>query len=409
MTVASPRTARSEPPPGALLRRLVAVPLGDWLVVPRGTDARTYLLNPLARWLWESLAAGEPLPALVDEIAAATGRPTAEVATDAAGLLARWRAEGLLDPAGPPAAIDQAARDARLAALDEPGRVPLATEAFQVGERPVAVRFHDAETRALVQAAAGPAARGPADPARAGLAVIGDATGLIVAESGRVVATAANPMAARWHVLRRIVGHGRAALADVSILHAAAVGDGRRAVVLCGSNGAGKTTLTAQLLHAGLELVSDDILPLDPGAGAVWPVPFALSVKQGSWEIVGALFPSLWRAPVHLVRGLEVRFHLPDAVRLADPARPLPVAALVFPRFAPGAAPALHRLDPVEALQAVAASWSRIPAEPSRLTAFLRWLEAVPALALDHGGGEAALAIVRDLLTSPIDRGAAGR
>lgn len=392
---------RSPSPPGAVLRRHVAVPLGDWLVVPRGSDARTYLLNPLARWLWESLASGTALPLLVDELAAATGRPAAAVADDCASLLERWRLEGLLDPAGPPATVDRAARAARLEALDEPRRRPLATRVFQVGELPLAVRFHDAETLALVRAAAGPADRGPADPAAAPLAVIGDGAGLIVAEEGRVVATAAAPMAARWHILRRIVSTGRAALAGAPILHAAAVGDGSRAVVLCGTNGAGKTTLTASLVHAGLELVSDDILPLDPHAGAVWPVPFALSVKRGSWDLVGALFPCLARAPVHRVRGHEVRFHLPKTVRLADPARPLPVEALLFPRYAAGAAFSCRRLDPVEALQAIAASWSRIPAERATLEAFLGWLEAVPAHALDYGRSEDAIAFVRDRLAAP--------
>ncbi len=79
------------------------------------------------------------------------------------------------------------------------------------------------------------------------------------------------------------------------MLHAAGVAGPDGAALLCGSSGAGKSTLTGYLLASGLALVTDDYAPLEVGTRVLWPVPFGLSVKEGSWPLLAPHFPDLPR------------------------------------------------------------------------------------------------------------------
>jgi len=54
-------------------------------------------------------------------------------------------------------------------------------------------------------------------------------------------------------------------LRGVTCLHASAVAVSGGVVAFCGPSGAGKSTLSAALVSRGLSLVSDDVLPLQPG------------------------------------------------------------------------------------------------------------------------------------------------
>jgi hypothetical protein len=66
-------------------------------------------------------------------------------------------------------------------------------------------------------------------------------------------------------------------------LHASAVSMGETAIGFVGTKGAGKSTLATALCRAGASLVTDDMLPVDPGPPAVvWPAMPAVRLLQDS-------------------------------------------------------------------------------------------------------------------------------
>ena len=133
-------------------------------------------------------------------------------------------------------------------------------------------------------------------------------------------------------------------------------------------------------------------------------MPLAISVKRGSWPVVGALFPALMEAPA--VRfGERVMRHLWPAGRAAA-AGGLPAAAVLFPRYAPGAPASLTALDPVRALALLGQGGSVLPDTDAGLAGFLAWFGRLPAYELAYGDLDDAVREVRGLPDRPPAGGA---
>ncbi len=70
------------------------------------------------------------------------------------------------------------------------------------------------------------------------------------------------------------------------MLHAAQLERDGRCLLLLGDAGAGKSTLATALEEAGFALLSDDIVLLSP-QGEVSALPFPVTLKEGSWALLG--------------------------------------------------------------------------------------------------------------------------
>jgi HprK-related kinase A len=134
------------------------------------------------------------------------------------------------------------------------------------------------------------------------------------------------------------------------MIHAAVLERGGRALVLPGVSGAGKSTLCAGLALRGWRLLSDEFALIRPGDGALDPWPRPISLKNTSIEVI-----RWWAPDAHMStpvpntnKGTVAHVRPPaDSVRRAREAA-MP-AWLVFPVFAPGAAPTLTRVPKARA------------------------------------------------------------
>jgi len=362
-------------------------------------DGAIYALDAAGRRLWEALLAGWE----VDELVAAAvheGGITADAAhAQITQTLESWRELGLL--ARPTNAAPHA--QPVISPVVREAKTSLALDAvYLVGDRPVRVRCDDAALAPLIDAACAPSRTESNGYALPCVDLVAQ-NGWFAIRADDVVLAAApsptdSPARARHRCLTALLESARYGRRWLGILHAAAVAEDGGCVLLSGGSGSGKSTLTAALVAAGASFVTDDYTPLEQGSWLAWPVPYAPSIKRGSWRALSRHYPALRTAPVHRHRGLELRYLQLDQARRAPLNRGLPVRALVFPRYEKGGAGELRQITVAEALTRLCHAASILDRRPEVLAETLRWVEAVPRYELVHGDLETAVGQVRSLL-----------
>jgi hypothetical protein len=126
------------------------------------------------------------------------------------------------------------------------------------------------------------------------------------------------------HLLWHINSEACRRTGDFLLIHAGAVVSPQGgAILLPGASGSGKTTLVAALVAEGFDYLSDEAAAIDPVTRLVHPFPKALSLKQGSLD----LLPSLKKvAGGNVTRGHHV---LAEEIRTGSVGVPSPVSAVV--------------------------------------------------------------------------------
>jgi HprK-related kinase A len=181
------------------------------------------------------------------------------------------------------------------------------------------------------------------------------------------------------------------------LLHAATVEREGKAVILTGESGAGKSTLAALLGERGWRLMGDEFALLDCESGMLHPFPRAISLKNGSIEVMrkvageGRFGPVLEGTPKGTIRHLRPRA---DAVaRMAEPARP---ALILFPRF--GSERAMRPVGQSEVFVRLTQASTNYVALASRgFEALSHLVGACPAMAIDYPDTDTAISLVEEL------------
>ena len=181
------------------------------------------------------------------------------------------------------------------------------------------------------------------------------------------------------------------------LLHASAVEKDGKALIMTGASGSGKSTLAAMLGCKGWRFMGDEFVLLDLATGEAVPFPRLISLKN---EGIGAMqattldgrFGPLMRATP---KG-DVRHLVParDAIRaMADPAKP---ALLLFPSF--GFDPVVRDISPSEIfIRLTQASTNYVALGEAGFGTLTRFINTVPARAIDYRTTEEAEALVRQL------------
>lgn len=174
----------------------------------------------------------------------------------------------------------------------------------------------------------------------------------------------------------------------VRVLHAAAVADGERAVLLPGLSGAGKSTCATLSVEAGLRYLADDAVAMSESAGGVF---VAHSLFGGA---------RLWPADLGMLADWSRHAIEPDSAgdepktllfvgrrharQLARQAR---IVAVAFPRIVAGADTRLRRMARPEAMRTLVqtALFLGIRPEPADVEQMLRLITHLPTFALELG------------------------
>ena len=361
-------------------------PVGDMALVRAPRSGAVALVDGAARAILEGLAAGGRAQALARAHAARLGGDVRAAAAHVAGLRQAWRE------------LDALAFEPVPARPEPPASLPALDVRCRIGTAVIRLRVWPPVLARLVSAVTAPARVAAGDGATAAVLEARRANGRYhLSLDGTPLFATDDLMTARSETLRRLILASHPGRDWLAVLHAAVVAGPEGGVLLCGCSGAGKSTLTGLLVASGLDLVTDDYAPVETGTRLLWPVPFGLSVKEGSWPVLGPHFPGLARAPVVRTRRRRMRYVAAPAMAPA----PVPARCLVFPLYQPGAPVELTPLEPGESLQLLVRSGGWYESSRERLAALVDWIAATPAYALAYGDGAAAVAEVRGLLAAP--------
>jgi hypothetical protein len=367
--------------------RIGTAPFLDGVVVHDGRTGRLFQLNHTAAQVWRSLRDGDPEDAILGTLARAHGLDPVAVRGDLEAFAQAVRSAGLLGPG-------EVRKEGVV--LRPPRERPALDAAYRLGEIAVRVTCYPADIATAFAPLAAPALAANGVLPQARLALFSARGGFVLTCDDRVVDCLDTPPAARWAMVRQLVSTSTRR-SWLALLHAGAVASPAGCVLLCGDSGAGKSSLLAGLVHAGFPFMADDIVPLEGGSRLVWPVPLAISIKNGSWPVIGALFPELADAPEIYFGARRMRFFWPECRAVDADAPGHPAAAVLFPRYLKDAPVALTRLDPAQSLTLLGEGGSLLPTTDAGLAEFLMWWGRLPAYQLAYGRLDEAVAAVRVL------------
>lgn len=124
-------------------------------------------------------------------------------------------------------------------------------------------------------------------------------------------------------------------------LHAgAAVLPNDSALVVVGQPDTGKTTTTFQLVELGLELLCEEVTPVDPETVRAHPFPHTLSFARSYAEQFTALYPV--RHGTLAYHGAQIARYVARRVRTT----PVRMGTILFPAFDPASVPRLEAMEP---------------------------------------------------------------
>ena len=181
-------------------------------------------------------------------------------------------------------------------------------------------------------------------------------------------------------------------------MHSAAVGRANGCILITGESGSGKTTLVARMLDRGFDYVADDLVLATPPDLAVLPIAMPLVLKRGSWADLDGLLPGLGTARVFRRAGRDVKYWMPPRERIAQ--HPVPIRAVVFPRFDRTTPFAAKRLDAFGAVSRIMKAPTRIgiPLTDEAVERVVRLVEGVPVYEIAYDDSDAAARWAEDLL-----------
>jgi hypothetical protein len=199
--------------------------------------------------------------------------------------------------------------------------------------------------------------------------------------------------------------------AGVIALHASAVEMAGGAVAFAATNRSGKSWLAAACLQAGHRLVSDDIVPLEPGAEGFVARPGIpeMRLRPADLAVLGRGAQGL--RPV-LADGDKLRVPLAAGAAGDFCPTPLPLRRVYLPRLVPDEAGARPRVLPVPGSQALMALvecsfaarlLEALGWQPARLELFARLVRGTTFRALEVPRGLQHLASAVEALRGDVD------
>ena len=132
-------------------------------------------------------------------------------------------------------------------------------------------------------------------------------------------------------------------------VHASAISNGRKTILFSAAPGSGKTTFAALLQTQGYHIISDDFVPIEQSTFKAYPLPVAMSVKEGSLELLTSHYPELEEKSVVKINSKKKVKYLPVDTKMMNMI--FPVNEFVFIKYDSSVDILLEKVEPIEALK----------------------------------------------------------
>lgn len=177
-------------------------------------------------------------------------------------------------------------------------------------------------------------------------------------------------------------------------VHASAISDGNKTILFSAAPGSGKTTIAALLRAHGYQIISDDFVPIEQTSFNAYPFPIAMSIKEGSMELLKSHYPELETKPLVTINAKKkVRYLSVDSNIMG---MIFPVNEFVFIKYDKTIDFQLEEIEPMEAIkQLLDEAW--VPASPENVEIFLDKILKASFYRLTYSDNKKALNAISQL------------
>jgi hypothetical protein len=183
----------------------------------------------------------------------------------------------------------------------------------------------------------------------------------------------------------------------MTIIHGSAVTNGTDTLIFSSACGGGKSTLATLLQANGLQVVTDDMVPVEAKTGRIYPFPAALSVKAGAIDMLLPFYPELEHAPVFDFPSLnkQVRY-LPLHHSFQDKKLINKAKTLIFVSYDASVDLLLEEVPKIEAIKLFnQEAW--VSSTPENARRYINWIIKMPCYKLTYSDNVKAVECVMGL------------
>jgi hypothetical protein len=183
----------------------------------------------------------------------------------------------------------------------------------------------------------------------------------------------------------------------MGVFHAAGISNGKNCILFFGESGNGKSTLSSLLMASGLDVLSDDFLPVESKTGLVYHFPAALSIKKQAYDLVMSYYPHLKYSGEYENPAFQktYRFLPPETTVLEG----VPCKAIVYIKYDPKVKFRMEKVVPEDSFVSfIPDSWIY----PSKQNAkrFLEWFAGLEHYRLTYSNNKKMIETVKMILNS---------
>ncbi len=174
----------------------------------------------------------------------------------------------------------------------------------------------------------------------------------------------------------------------LSIVHASALTDGNQTLLLSSASGSGKSFMAALLQTRGLQVVSDDFVPIDAKTRKAHPFPAAISVKESAFSLLSSYYSNLNDSNYNTyeLSPRTIKYLHPKTSNLPE-TDAMKVKNIIFIHYNPELQCKFNRISTLEALKLFhEQAW--VSRNPKHAKTFINWFVKLRCFNLEYGDSE---------------------
>lgn len=180
-------------------------------------------------------------------------------------------------------------------------------------------------------------------------------------------------------------------------VHASAISNGNKTILFSAAPGSGKSTIAALLQTQGYKIISDDFIPIEKSSFKAYPFPIALSVKEGSVNLLKSHYPELENTPLITINAEKKVKYLPVENKIMKMV--FPVKEFIFIKYDKSVDFELKKVEPVIAIKKLfEEAW--IPPNSENVTLFFEKIFNVSFFNLTYSNNQKAFDAVSQLFNN---------